>query len=171
MRRLILAAAAVLAIATGASAQICRDTSGKIITCPSRADLTPPLTRPDCPQGSSWGDVGASNPDAGASSPSGGAARDHCGPPPNQAGAGDQGGPPYNQAGALQSTSGSQTSGGSPGVGSGVQAGATTSPTQQFNSPPRGATAWCWDGTYSYSNTRADMCAGHGGVRAYFGGW
>lgn len=33
-----------------------------------------------------------------------------------------------------------------------------------YNSPPKGATAQCRDGTYSFSRSRRGTCSGHGGV-------
>ena len=40
------------------------------------------------------------------------------------------------------------------------------SPTH-YNSQPRGATALCNDGTYSFSRNRRGTCSGHGGVRKW----
>jgi hypothetical protein len=33
--------------------------------------------------------------------------------------------------------------------------------------PPRGATAQCWDGTYSFSEHHRGTCSHHGGVRQW----
>ena len=40
------------------------------------------------------------------------------------------------------------------------------SPTH-YNSPPPGATAQCWDGTYSFSRSRRGTCSHHGGVKKW----
>src|SRR5437764_4557653 len=41
------------------------------------------------------------------------------------------------------------------------------SPTQSPNGPPKGATAQCNDGTYSFSRHRSGTCSHHGGVRQW----
>lgn len=40
------------------------------------------------------------------------------------------------------------------------------SPTH-YNSAPAGATALCWDGTYSFSQSRRGTCSHHGGVKIW----
>ena len=40
------------------------------------------------------------------------------------------------------------------------------SPTN-YDSPPAGATALCWDGTYSFSASRRGTCSHHGGVKKW----
>jgi len=40
------------------------------------------------------------------------------------------------------------------------------SPTH-YNSTPAGATALCWDGTYSFSQSRRGTCSHHGGVKVW----
>lgn len=40
------------------------------------------------------------------------------------------------------------------------------SPTH-YNSAPSGATALCWDGTYSFSQSRRGTCSHHGGVKIW----
>lgn len=40
------------------------------------------------------------------------------------------------------------------------------SPTH-YNSTPAGATALCWDGTYSFSQSRRGTCSRHGGVKVW----
>lgn len=42
----------------------------------------------------------------------------------------------------------------------------TQSPTYS-KSTPEGATALCWDGTYSYSQSRRGTCSHHGGVKVW----
>src|SRR5215472_286695 len=37
-------------------------------------------------------------------------------------------------------------------------------PANDTNGPPRGATAWCRDGTYSFSQHHDGTCSHHGGV-------
>ena len=41
------------------------------------------------------------------------------------------------------------------------------SPTR-YNNAPQGATAECWDGTYSFSRNRRGTCSHHGGVKRWF---
>lgn len=36
-----------------------------------------------------------------------------------------------------------------------------------YSSPPPGATAECWDGTYSFSHSRRGTCSHHGGVKRW----
>jgi len=36
-----------------------------------------------------------------------------------------------------------------------------------YSSPPLGATAECWDGTYSFSHSRRGTCSHHGGVKRW----
>jgi len=36
-----------------------------------------------------------------------------------------------------------------------------------YNSAPAGATALCWDGTYSFSQNRRGTCSHHGGVKIW----
>jgi uncharacterized protein YraI len=36
-----------------------------------------------------------------------------------------------------------------------------------YESPPAGATAECWDGTYSFSQNRRGTCSHHGGVKRW----
>src|SRR5688572_1616789 len=39
-----------------------------------------------------------------------------------------------------------------------------SSPVRSSDGPPRGASARCRDGTYSFSQSRSGTCSGHGGV-------
>ena len=41
------------------------------------------------------------------------------------------------------------------------------SPTKYDNGPPQGATAECYDGTYSFSQNRRGTCSHHGGVKRW----
>jgi uncharacterized protein DUF3761 len=51
-----------------------------------------------------------------------------------------------------------------------VLGGAATASAHATHSPssnPAGATARCWDGTYSYSEHASGTCSHHGGVRTW----
>jgi hypothetical protein len=46
----------------------------------------------------------------------------------------------------------------------------TAGQSASVQSPPKGATAQCRDGTFSFSRTRSGTCSHHGGVARWLGG-